>query len=153
LAKLTFDTSDFEIKSMALVEKVKRASEEGMENAVKELMNDALTVSPMCPQETGAMAASHSVFVDGKLVKVSTVIPSGGVATPRTSSIFKVSKNIEGALVVNKPYAASQHEGVRKGRRYANYTLIQSGPKWIESKLVRFGKKYFSMIAKRVKTP
>lgn len=152
MVKFEVDTSNFKIKSMAVVSKVKKASVRGMSMAVLELMEDSLEKSPKCPRDTGALAASHSVFVDGKLVGTSKVVPSGnGEATPLLSGIPKISSKIEGALVVHKPYAASQHEGIRKGKAYGVYTLAGSGPKWIESKLIRFAGKYFGMIAGRIR--
>lgn len=152
MAKIITDTKNFKIKSIAISKKVKKASVRGMGKAVDTFMDDCIEKVPKCPKRSGAMAASHSTFVNGKLNTVSKAIPSeGGEATPRTVPLIVASKNIEGALVVHKPYAASQHEGTRKEVIYHKYTLPGSGPKWVESKLIRFGKAYFALIAGEIR--
>jgi len=152
LIKIETDTSDFEKKIIIALRRVKNASKEGMGDAIDSLMDDSLFEVPTCPRDTGALAASHSTFVNGVFRKASPAIPErDGVATPLKSGFPYTGKRIEGALVVHKPYAASQHEGVRKGIRCKNYTTPGSGSHWIISKLLRHGNKYFSKIARRIK--
>jgi hypothetical protein len=156
LLKVRFDTSDFKVKSMALIKKVKNASDEGMAIAIEKLMNDAIYRDPKCPVESGALAASHSVFLNGTLLSISDYpVTGGGEATPRMAPVPKLTNNIEGTLVVNKPYAAAQHEGTWKTKKtraeVKKYTRVGSGKKWVESKLLAFGSEYFSIIAGRIK--
>ena len=142
------------IKSMALIQKVENASREGMEMAVHELMYDALETTPECPRLTGALASSHSAFVNGKLVGVAPHY--GGKATPLLFGVPRTSTQVEGTVVANKPYAAAQHEAHRRiaGRKalvkFKSYTSAKSGPKWLEIKLRNFGLKYFALIASRI---
>lgn len=49
----------------------------------------------------------------------------------------------------NIEYAAYQHE--LPGQRYKNPTTPGSGPKFLESKLIRFRDKYYEIIAEAIK--
>jgi hypothetical protein len=93
------------------------------------------------------MAASHSVFVDGKLIETSADRPviGDGVATPLTF-MPKISDELIGTLVVHKHYASAQHEGAS----YI-YRTLGTGRKWVQSKLLSFGHKYFNLIAAKIR--
>jgi len=147
MIKITLDTSMYKRAVIVATKKVERASKEGMKRAVKSFMNDGLDVPPACPRRTGAMAASHSAFVNGELVDTSSDRPvtQDGVATPL---IFmpKLADDLIGTLVVHKHYASAQHEGIGQA-----YRTPGTGRKWIESKLIRFGLKYYGMIAAKIR--
>lgn len=152
--KLETNFRDFEYGVINVMKEVEHASEEGMEQAVIEYMNDSLDKEPKVPQRSGSLEASHSVFVNGKLVKTSANRPliageKGTGATPLLS-FPKLTLKLEGALVAHKPYAASIHEGVSRWGKLYNYYRTGSGPKWIQAKLL-FAGKYFALIAGVVK--
>ena len=148
MIKLVTNFKDFKIGLIVATKKIEVASKEGMKRAMLEFMDDTLHKPPMVPRRSGDLAGSHSVFVDGKLVGTST--GSAG-STPLT--VFpKVGKELEGVLVVNKPYAASVHEGVsRWGTPYV-YHLAGTGKKWVQAKLTRYGERYFNIIAGKIRT-
>lgn len=149
---LKTDFRNFEQGVIAAVAKVGNSSKNGMRKAVKEFMNDALDKQPMVPRDKGSLEASHSVFVDGKLVATSAgrSVTEGGSATPLTI-LSRISTRLEGALVAHKSYAASLHEGIsRWGTPYV-YSGSGRGRKWIEAKLLRFFGKYYGMIAGEIR--
>jgi len=152
MIKITLDTSQFKRAVIVATAKVERASQEGMKSAVKALMNDSLDLPPACPRRTGALAASHSVFVNSKLVGTSADRPvsEGGEATPLTF-MPKIFQELIGTLVVHKPYAASIHEGVSRWGTPYTYKTPGTGRKWVQSKLLSFGQKYFNLIAAKIK--
>jgi len=153
LIKVDFDTSDFKVRSMQVKARINGATINGMEVAMRQFMQDALEEVPKCPVKTGALAGSHSIFVNGMLVAVSAKKGPGiGEATPRLAPFLPPKRNvIEGILVAHKPYAATQHEGIRLGTFYQNYTNPQSGPKWVLAKLLKNGQRYLSKISRKVK--
>lgn len=136
------------------MKEVKVASEEGMRQAMQEYMDDCLDKEPKVPRRSGGLEASHSIFVNGKLVKTSADRPltageKGTGATPLLS-FPKMSTKLEGALVAHKPHAASIHEGVSRWGRPYHYRRTGSGPKWIQAKLM-FAGRYFALIAGVIK--
>jgi len=145
--KITLNTSEFKRAVIVATAKVERASQKGMEEAVKSFMKDSLDLPPACPRRTGAMAASHSVFVDGKLIDTSAdrSVSADGEATPLTF-MPRISRELLGTLVVHKHYASAQHEKV--GREYST---PGTGSKWVQSKLLAFGYKYFNLIAAKIR--
>jgi len=151
--KITLDTSKFKRGVIVAIGKVEGASQKGMERAVETFMDDCLDLPPACPRESGAMAASHSIFVDSKLVGTSAGRPvtGKGEATPLTF-MPKITKELIGTLVVHKPYATSIHEGISRWGTAYIYKTPGTGRKWVESKLIRFGLKYFGLIAARIRT-
>ena len=152
MIKVTIDTSQFKRGVIIALGKVERASQEGMKNAVKSLMDDSLGMSPSCPRKTGAMAASHSVFVDGSLVGTSADRPvtGKGEATPLTF-MPKLTGPLTGTLVVHKPYATSIHEGVSRWGTPYIYRTPGTGRKWVQSKVISFGLKYYNLIAAKIR--
>ena len=135
-----------------MIGKVKIASEQGMEGAVKQFMDDALHVPPSVPRETGGMAASHSAFVNNKLVATSLSEPMTGEATPTPLLVAPpTGGKLVGTLIVHRRQAASLHEGISRHGTPYKFKSPGSGRKWIESKVVRFGQKYFGMIAGKIR--
>ena len=147
MLKISLDTSQFKRAVIVATAKVERASRKGMEEAVKSFMDDSLDMPPACPRRTGAMAASHSVFVDGKLVETSADRPvtRDGEATP-LMLMPKLTDDLTGTLVVHKHYASAQHE-----RAGYIYRTLGAGRKWVQAKLMTFGSKYYGMIAAKIR--
>lgn len=146
------DFTSFKHGIIEVIGKVDRASKEGMREALKQFMDDALHSPPSVPRRDGSLASSHSCFVNRKLVATSVGEPTTDKAEPTPLTMYPyMGKELEGVLIVHKRYAASLHEGIsRWGTAYA-YKAAGSGKKWIEAKVIRFGKKYYGMIAGRIR--
>ena len=147
MIKIVTDFSSFKHGTIIATAKVVHASEAGMKRALEEFMDDCHNVSPTVPRRSGDLAGSHSIFVGSKLVGTSS---GGENPTPLTAFINTLA-GIVGTLIVHKPYAASIHEGVsRHGTPYI-YRAPGSGKKWVDTKIIRFANKYFSLIAGRIR--
>ena len=152
MIKLVTNFKDLKIGLIIAQKKIEAASKEGMRRAVLEFMDDTLHKPPMVPRRSGSLAASESVFVDGKLVSTSAgESHSGGTGSTPLMVFPKVSEELEGALIVNKPYAASVHEGVSRWGTSYKFRWPGSGKKWVQAKLTRYGEKYFNLIARKIK--
>lgn len=148
--KLKTNFKDFKHGVIVVMKEVEKASKKGMEQAMKDFMDDSLDKEPKVPRRSGSLEASHSVFVNGKLVKTSADRPlisgeKGTGATP-LMTLTKLTSKLEGALVAHKPYAASIHEGVSRWGKLYHYYRTGSGSKWIMAKLI-FADKYYALIA------
>ena len=151
-AYLATDFRNFKQGLITAVAKIERSSKSGMRKAVKKFMDDALDDQPKVPRDKGSLEASHSVFVDGKLVATSAgrSVIEGGSATP-LRNLPKVSTKLEGALVAHKPYAASLHEGISRWGTPYKYGGSGRGRKWIEAKILRYFGKYYALIAGEIR--
>lgn len=149
---LDVDFSSLKIGTISLIKRIKGASESGMKEAVVSLMGDCLDEIPMCPRESGALAASHSVFVNGTLIATSAHRPvtEKGIPTPLMLMPNLFIEELSGTLVVHKVYASSIHEGISRWGTPYKYKLPGTGRKWVESKMLRFWTKYRNMIASKV---
>ena len=149
---LKTDFRNFEQGLIAAAVKTEQGSKRGMKKAVKKFMSDALDKQPKVPRDKGSLEASHSVFVDGMLVATSVgrSAAEGGSATP-LMSLSKISTKLEGALVAQKPYAASLHEGISRHGTPYTYGGSRRGKKWIEAKLLRYFGVYYEMIASDIR--
>lgn len=120
---ITIDPADF-IKGFKDYKRL--ASDEaieGMKEVVDQLLNDSVNVSPTVPKEFGDLRGD--VFRD---VEVS-------------------NDGIKGILVFKQDYAKDQHENTEY-----EHTEPGSGAKYLESKLLRFGRRYFGMIARKIRS-
>uniref|UniRef100_A0A6M3MB87 Tail protein n=1 Tax=viral metagenome TaxID=1070528 RepID=A0A6M3MB87_9ZZZZ len=152
MIKIETDFTSFRHGIINVIGKVKIASEQGMEKAVKQFMDDALHVPPTVPRETGGMAASHSAFVNNNLVATSASEPTTGEAAPTPLLVAPpTGKELVGTLIVHRRQAASLHEGISRHGTPYKFKSPGSGKKWIEAKVIRFGQKYFGMIAGRIR--
>ena len=98
------------------------AVERGMGKAAGQLMSDCVNKTPTVPIDEGTLRRSGSRRVEKKTGK------------------------IIGVVGFNTPYAARLHENPQY-----NFTEPSSGGKYLESKLSRFGDRYFRIIAREVK--
>lgn len=153
MTKIRIET-DFKTYKIGLIkasQKVKAGSVEGMKRAIKELMNLSLNSIPRVPRDTGALAGSHSCFVNEELVEVSK--ESAPKATPLLTYPGKVGPKgvIEGVLVVHKPYAASLHEGISRHGTSYTFQGAGRGKKWIQAKVTRFKTHLFGLVAQSLR--
>lgn len=147
-ARLVTDFSSFKHGVIAAVVIMDQSSKTGMKKAVIRFMKDALDKQPKVPRDTGALEASHSVFVGSKLIATSAdrAVSGDGEATPQTS-LAALSTKLQGALIASKQYAASLHEGISRWGTLYTYSGSGRGRKWIESKMLRYFDEYYMIIA------
>lgn len=121
------------------------AAEKGMFEAISELKNDCDSVTPKTPHLEGNLRGDYTFILEGitqsKVKEVGTEHRGGASAVRRTGEIIA-------KLIFRMPYAAKWHEAVN---RKVNWSESGVGPKFAESKLMMFGKKYFGIVATRIK--
>lgn len=127
--EFNFDVSGFIHTLLELRAKVKAKSPQAVLDAVEALREDAINVPPKCPKRFGGLIEAHEVYLEN---------PSPG--------------EIAGVLLVRKPFARALHEGVCGPNLVPvrNWTEPGSGPKWIESKMIRFKNKYIKIAAEEI---
>ena len=116
---VTTDISGFKQLLVTLRAKVPHATIAGVNVAMQEFKDDCLTKPPAVPRDTGRLADSHEV------------LPTKQIGT-----------EIIGTLKVSTPYAASLHEGISRWGTPYIFKTPGTGAKWVQSKLLRFGRKY-----------
>ena len=129
-SKFTFDTRVFTKSFLTLtLLKYPKATERGIQVALKQLKEDADDIPPKTPHKEGVL-------------KGSAVIKSKIKA-----------KAIEGTLTYEMPYAPYQHAGMRfdGSRKVLNYSEAGSGAGFLSKKLVRYYNKYIGLIVKSVR--
>lgn len=123
-------------------------------------MEDALWLVteqfPAVPEDTGALIASGTAFVDKKLVAVNpqevraesqrTGEPGDSPTPAMTHSERLDSQAITGMIVFNQSYAEDVHEG---GPR--NWTTPGTGDKFIEQKLPEIADAALNQVAKELR--
>ena len=125
------DTSDFDKEFKKVVEKaIPEDARKGLDNAMNEWLSDSITKPPQAPKEIGDLWGSIAGTV--RVVwKYKILIASGGF---------------------NIKYAHRHHE-VPPGT--FEYTVdkgaSQPGPKFMQSKMAQFGKKYMEIVAETIR--
>jgi hypothetical protein len=126
---------------------VPAAAEKGMFEALSELKNDADGVTPKTPHLHGDLRGDYTMILEGitqsKVQEVGSQYRGGAVAAERYGASDIIAK-----LVFRMPYAAKWHEAVN---RKVNWSEPGVGPKYLESKLMMFAKKYMGIVAANVK--
>ncbi len=121
------------------------AAEKGMFEAISELKNDCDTVTPKTPHLEGNLRGDYTMILEGitqsKVKEIGSAHRGGGTAIKHASAIIA-------KLIFRMPYAAKWHEAVN---RKINWSEGGVGAKFAESKLMAFGKKYFGIVADRVR--
>lgn len=125
------DSSDFDKKFEQVVKNaIPDDAGEGLVNAMNELLRDSIELPPQAPKEIGDLWGSIAGTVK-LFVKRGVMFVSGGF---------------------NIKYARRHHE-VEPGT--FNYTVTkgasQPGPKFMQSKMVQFRKKYMEIVADTIK--
>lgn len=128
------------------------AAEKGMFEAISELKNDADNVTPKTPHLEGNLRGDYTFILEGiTQSKVSEKSggkgknhhAGGGGAAERFGA-----KDIICKVVFRQPYAAKWHEAVNKK---VNWSEGGVGPKYVETKLSMFNKKYMKIVASAIK--
>ena len=127
---LFLDFSDFNKKFYKLVkDAIPEDAQKGTSNAMNELLEDSVTKPPQAPKDIGDLWGSR-IVEKPKEVGKKTIIEGG----------------------FNSEYAARHHE-VAPGT--FKYTLTkgasQPGPKYMQSKMAMFFKKYMEIIAETIR--
>lgn len=123
----SMDFSDFDKKSKQLIQKaLPEAAAKGLREAGQEWKLDADNVPPRTPHKEGGLRASG---------KVSKVTVQG--------------QNIGVEVSYNTPYAARWHE-IEPG--LINWSESGVGPKYLESKAVRFANKYVNIVVSNIRS-
>lgn len=160
---IKFDDKKFRIglKKIAL-KRVPAAATKGMGMAALQLMGDAILVEPTIPLKTGRTRGSGTAFAQNKFVGDSQehVLPREGQikGRPTPDRSFKTpitSNSIVGIVLFNTEYAWRIHELQPinwASRRATPFHEPSADIKWLEAKLVAFGKQYFKIIAKEVQS-
>lgn len=126
----SLDFKDFDKKSTRMIEHAyPEASAKGLRLAAQELKLDADNEPPKTPLKEGHLKASGRVIPpEIKRNKISSGVKYGGVK-------FGVI------------YAPRLHEMEKKGP----WTEPGSGPKFLESKIIRHAKKYMAIVATAIR--
>jgi len=142
MKNLIIDLSGFQKKFKHITEtKIPGLINKGLGQAGMQLLRDTVMERPTVPMKEGTLRGSGSIFVDNKLVQVSPFGKKGKAA----GSCSGMKKDMA-MVVFNTEYAARLHEA--EGFKF---TEPSSGPKYLESKMIRYGKGYFKLIANIIK--
>lgn len=128
------------------------ATEKGMFEALSELKNDCDAVSPKTPHLEGNLRGDYTLILEG-ITQSKMTNHSGGKGkdhgrTGEKPAERRGAKDIIAKLVFRMPYAAKWHEAVN---RKVNWSEPGVGPKYCETKLMMFRKKYFGLVADRIR--
>jgi hypothetical protein len=128
------------------------AAEKGMWEGLRALKADCDNVVPKTPLLEGNLRGDHTLILEGVTTsKVEEI--TGGKGRDHKKGGSKPAerfgaKDIIAKLIFRMPYAAKWHEAVNKK---VNWSEKGAGPKYVEVKLMAFGKKYFGLVAQRVR--
>jgi len=122
---ITFDSRDFDIKFKRTTDSViPQAAAQAFREVAPLILADAITKEPRAPHDTGNLWRSQKVDAP-QITKTEIFIEYG----------------------FNAEYAAKVHELPEK----TAWTMPGSGPKYLETKLLMYGKTYFEKIAAKIK--
>lgn len=122
-------------------EKIKR----GLAKAGVALMEDTVEALPTTPILTSALRGSGAVFVDGEKVGDSARHRTASAVDYQAATAEPTATATCADIVFNAPYAAKQHE------KFPHKSEPTAGMKYMESKMVGGGLKYFGIVAEEVK--
>lgn len=127
------DFSDFDKKFKALVQKaIPDDAEKGLINGMNELLRDSIELPPQAPKDIGDLWGSTAgtvKLIEGKRNKLLGV--TGGF---------------------NIKYAHRHHEAEPGEFKYTvDKGAAQPGPKFMQSKMAQYGKKYMEIVADSIR--
>lgn len=143
-----FDMTEFDKRfTKAALKTVPEALEDAMFAVLSEVKHDADTVQPKTPLLEGNLRGDYTFVLEG--ITKSRIASTGkkGGAGPQPAERYG-AKSIIAKIIFRMPYAAKLHEAV--GKKIA-WSEPGSGPKYLESKLSMFRRKYWGMIAEVAK--
>lgn len=133
------------------------AAEKGAWEALRELKADCDNVAPKTPLLEGNLRGDHTLILEG-ITQSKVEEKSGGKGKDHHKGGSKPAErfgalNIIAQLIFRMPYAAKWHEAIDKEWAEGGILWSESGagPKYCESKMMMFAKKYMGMIASAVK--
>jgi len=122
---LTFDSRDFDLKFKRVTGTViPQAAAQAFREVAPLILADAITKEPKAPHDTGNLWRSQKV-----------------------GDVKKIKGEISVQYGFNAEYAAAVHEMPTT----TNWTMAGSGPKYLETKLLMYGRSYFEKIAAKIK--
>jgi len=123
------DPSEFEKKFRHLTDKaIPELAAKGLFNAGNELTHDAINLPPQAPFKKGDLWGSRI---------------TEKVKTSHSGMSVRVGFNIK--------YAARQHEVPPGTFHYTRTGAKQPGPKYLESKMIKYKDKYMAIVAESIK--
>ena len=133
----TMDTKDFDISFKKIMEKtIPGAEEEGLMNMAPFIIRDAIVEEPTVPKSKGITKGGTRSATPGHLRR------SQKIEKPK-----RRHKEVSIEIGFNTPYAAKMHEMPAN----TNWSTAGSGPKFLETKLVKNKEKYLKMIAETIR--
>lgn len=143
-----FDSSDFEAKFDKIVRStIPELIEKGLGRAMLQLLNDCVMEVPTVPLREGWLRGSGSVFVQNALVYTTELFPTARPKYALKNYAEAVTiGDLVGVIGFNAPYAAKTHEGID-----LHFREPSSGPKYLESKMLRNRETYALIIANTIK--
>lgn len=125
------DTSDFDKKFDDFVKKaVPGAANKGLVNAMNELLRDSIEKPPQAPKDIGDLWGSTA----------------GTVKVETKHKLLSVSGGF------NIKYAHRHHEAEPGAFEYTvTKGASQPGPKFMQSKMAQYGKKYMGIVAETIR--
>lgn len=145
MKEFTLDFKDFDNKFKRVIRKtVPALAERGIAKAGMQLLNDSIMQRPTTPILEGWLRGSGSVFVQNRLIGVSSHGKQGKANTDHSESIK--GNRIAAVVGFNTPYAARLHEG--EGLRF---TEPSAGAKFLESKMSRNKGLYMKIVANTIR--
>jgi hypothetical protein len=134
-----------------------KAAEKGMWEALRELKTDCDNVVPKTPHLEGNLRGDYTLVLEG-ITQSKVVNKSGGKGADHGAKGEKAVErygalDIICKLIFRMPYAAKWHEAIDREWAQGGVKWSESGvgPKYVESKLMMFAKKYMSIVATRIK--
>jgi hypothetical protein len=133
------------------------AAEKGMFEAISALREDVVNVYPKAPHLEGNLRGDYTMILAG-ITQSKIVEKSGGKGKDHKQGGEKPAerlgaKDIICRLIFRMPYAAKWHEAIDKTWEEGGIKWSESGvgPKFVERKLQMFMRKYFGIVADRVR--
>jgi hypothetical protein len=131
------DFSNFNKKYPNVIGKIiPRGAEKGMFNAANELLHDAVTKPPQAPFKKGDLWGSRS---------------GTGKENSMPIEIKEDWKTLLSKFGFNISYAAKQHEAEPGRYKYTRTGAKQPGPKFLQTKMAQYAKKYAWIIAETIR--
>lgn len=152
-SSFSFDWTKFDKRFLEYALKTApEAAEKGMWEGLRALKADCDNVIPKTPLREGNLRGDYTLILEG--ITQSKVEEKtggkgkdhkrgGGGAVERFGA-----KDIIAKLVFRMPYAAKWHEAVNKK---VNWSEGGAGPKYVESKMMMFARKYMQIVAMAIK--
>jgi hypothetical protein len=157
-SSFSMDFMDFNKKFFEyMLKTAPEAAEKGMSEAISELKNDSDNVYPRTPHLEGNLRGDYTIILEG-ITQSKVVEKSGGKGKDHRRGGTQPAerfgaKDIIAKLVFRMPYAAKWHEAIDKAWEEGGIKWSESGvgPKYCESKMMYFAKKYIGIVASAVK--